>query len=106
MPFTLSSRIRRARIGPRRRSLLAGAAGAVLLVGCTDDTPDSSADQRSGETERARARVARDSSELAARYTAAIAAHPALADRLRPLRAAARRHAQAFGDAPPSGSTG
>ncbi|MFP3987569.1 hypothetical protein U9R90_08700 [Streptomyces sp. E11-3] len=109
MPFTLSSRIRRARSGPRRRSLLAGAAGAVLLAGCTDDTPGASADKRSGATERARARVARDSAELADRYTAVIAAHPALADRLRPLRAAARQHAKAFGGVPrstpaPSGS--
>ncbi len=34
------------------------------------------------------------------RYDAVIAAHPGLAERLRPLRAEAVRHAQAFGGGP------
>ena len=97
MPFTLPSRIPS---GPRRRILLAGAAGvgAALLAGCSDS--DSSAGTTSGSTsaaERARARAARDSEELAERYEAVLAVHPALAERLSPLRAEVVRHAEAFG---------
>ncbi|MEW1605660.1 hypothetical protein, partial [Streptomyces sp. NPDC093808] len=46
--------------------------------------------------ERTRARAARDSRALAARYDAVAAAHPELAERLRPLRADVVRHAEAF----------
>ncbi|WP_416520590.1 hypothetical protein [Streptomyces achromogenes] len=80
--------------GPRRRTLLASAAGAALLAGCSagadsgDDGPSAAA--------RARARAARDSRGLLARYDAVLAAHPALADRLRPLRAEVAAHAAAF----------
>ncbi|MFF8575984.1 hypothetical protein ACF07W_29645 [Streptomyces sp. NPDC015140] len=86
--------------GPRRRSLLvsaAGAAGAVLLVGCSGD-PDSGepAAERSA-ADAARARAGRDSEALAARYAAVIAAHPGLSERLRPLREEVLRHAKAFG---------
>ncbi|MFF9126245.1 hypothetical protein ACF09J_23560 [Streptomyces sp. NPDC014889] len=84
--------------GPRRRSLLASAAGAALLVGCSAGSDDSGG---AGETpspeERARARAARDSEELARRYDAVMAAYPALAERLRPLRAQVAAHAEAFG---------
>ncbi|MGX1907754.1 hypothetical protein ACWIID_02645 [Streptomyces phaeochromogenes] len=97
MPFTLPSRIPS---GPRRRSLLAGAAGvgAALLAGCSSS--DSSAGTTGGSTsaaERARARAALDSERLAERYEAVLAVHPALADRLSPLRAEVVRHAEAFG---------
>ncbi|MCX4905005.1 hypothetical protein [Streptomyces sp. NBC_00878] len=97
MPFTLPSRIPS---GPRRRSLLAGAAGAgtALLAGCSSS--DSSAETTKGSTsaaERARARAARDSERLAERYEAVLAAHPALAGRLSPLRAEVVRHVEAFG---------
>jgi hypothetical protein len=44
-----------------------------------------------------RARAARDSAALLARYDAALAAHPALAGRLGPLRAEVARHVGAFG---------
>ncbi|GAA2729859.1 hypothetical protein [Streptomyces nogalater] len=93
MPYPPPSRIPS---GPRRRTLLASAAGATLLAGCSagadsgDDGPSAGA--------RARARAARDSRGLLARYDAVLAAHPALADRLRPLRAQVAAHAAAFED--------
>ncbi|MHA5051744.1 hypothetical protein [Streptomyces sp. SD15] len=95
MPFTLPSRTP---TGPRRRSLLASAAGAVVLAGCS--APESSTDTTGGSpsaADRARARAARDSETLAARYAAVITAHPPLAERLSPLRAEVVRHAKAFG---------
>ncbi|MFD5077026.1 hypothetical protein [Streptomyces sp. NPDC058371] len=94
MPFTLPPRTPS---GPRRRSLLASAAGAVALAGCS--APDSATDTTGGSPsagDRARARAAGDSETLAARYAAVIAAHPSLAERLRPLRAEVVRHAEAF----------
>ncbi|MFI0808453.1 hypothetical protein [Streptomyces echinatus] len=84
----------RTRSGPRRRSLLASAAGAALLVGCSAG-PDSGDDGPSAAA-RARARAARDSHGLLQRYDAVLAAHPGLADRLRPLRAQVAAHAAAF----------
>jgi hypothetical protein len=86
--------------GPRRRSLLAGAAGAgaALLAGCS--AADSSSETTKGSpsaADRARARAARDSERLAERYEAVLAVHPALAGRLSPLRAEVVRHAKAFG---------
>ncbi|MFJ2768361.1 hypothetical protein [Streptomyces sp. NPDC087300] len=98
--------------GPRRRSLLTGAAGvagAVLLTGCSDS---ADTDERPSAARRLAARAAADSTELIERYDAVIAAHPSLAERLRPLRAEVRRHARAFTDghapasAPPAGSAG
>ncbi|MET8803913.1 hypothetical protein [Streptomyces sp. NPDC004546] len=87
----------RAPSGPRRRTLLVSAAGAALLAGCSAD-PDSGGTGGSSVTERARARAARDSRELLARYDAVLAAHPGLAERLGPLRAQVAAHADAFGD--------
>jgi len=86
--------------GPRRRSLLASAAGAALLAGCTGGPGSGEAGASPSAVERARARAARDSEELAARYAAVIAAHPGLAERLRPLREEVVRHAEAFGAVP------
>ncbi|CAL9602425.1 hypothetical protein [Streptomyces sp. enrichment culture] len=83
--------------GPRRRSLLASAAGAALLVGCTGGSGSGESGSGPSDAERARARAARDSEDLAARYAAVIAAHPVLAERLRPLREEVVRHAEAFG---------
>jgi len=90
----------RARSGPRRRSLLAAAPAALLAAGCSAGSGDSGAPAGSGPSaaDRARARAARDSRELAARYGAVVAAHPKLAGRLDPLRAEVVRHAEAFGD--------
>ncbi|WP_405589810.1 hypothetical protein [Streptomyces sp. NBC_01092] len=85
--------------GPRRRTLLASAAGAALLVGCTS-RPDDSDGGTSGSpslAERARARAARDSEGLVGQYDAVLAVHPVLTELLGPLRAQALRHAGAFG---------
>ncbi|GAB2972784.1 lipoprotein [Streptomyces pseudoechinosporeus] len=97
MSFTLPSR---SPSGPRRRSLLASAAGAgaALLTGCSaSDSSSETTQESSSAADRARARAARDSEGLAARYEAVLAAHPALAARLSPLRAEVVRHAEAFG---------
>ncbi|MFI2206903.1 hypothetical protein ACH47Z_40570 [Streptomyces sp. NPDC020192] len=83
--------------GPRRRTLLASAAGAALLAGCTA-APDSGDGGTSSVTARARARAAQDSRGLLARYDAVLAAHPGLAERLRPLRAQVAAHVRAFAD--------
>jgi hypothetical protein len=88
----------RARSGPRRRSLLAAAPAALLVTGCSAGSgdPGGPAAARPSAAERTRARAARDSRALAARYDAVAAAHPKLAERLRPLRADVVRHAEAF----------
>ncbi|TGA96324.1 hypothetical protein E4099_24210 [Streptomyces palmae] len=86
-----------------------GAAGAMaLLGGCADgtDRPDADRSARSPAAERLRARAERQSTELLARYDATLAAHPALADRLAPLRAETARHAQAFAGRPAGGTPG
>lgn len=85
--------------GPRRRTLLASAAGAALLVGCSSGSEDSDGGTSGSPslTERARARAARDSEGLVERYDAVLAAHPALAVLAGPLRAEAVRHVEAFG---------
>ncbi|WP_427919659.1 hypothetical protein [Streptomyces sp. cg40] len=89
--------------GPRRRSLLASAAGAALLVGCSTDGDDTENTAGSpSAAERARARAAADSETLVQHYDSVLAAHPTLAERLEPLRAEVVRHATAFGG---SGST-
>ncbi|MFI9617073.1 hypothetical protein ACIHCM_36365 [Streptomyces sp. NPDC052023] len=95
MPYSLPPRMPS---GPRRRTLLASAAGTALLTGCSGGTegPGTTGGSPSAAA-RARARAARDSDGLVARYDAVIAAHPGLAERLRPLRDAAVRHAEAFG---------
>ncbi|MFD7438954.1 hypothetical protein [Streptomyces sp. NPDC059861] len=95
MPFLLPPRMPS---GPRRRTLLASAAGVALLTGCSGgpDGSDTTGGSPSAAT-RARARAARDSDGLVTRYDAVIAAHPGLAKRLLPLRNAAVRHAEAFG---------
>ncbi|MEV0256328.1 hypothetical protein AB0H82_18945 [Streptomyces sp. NPDC050732] len=101
----------RSRPGPRRRSLLTGAAGvasAALLAGCSD-SGDSAADERTSAARRLRAAAAKDSGELLGRYDAVLAAHPSLAGRLAPLRAEVKQHADAFaaGRAPsPTASAG
>ncbi|WP_369172711.1 hypothetical protein AB5J49_34165 [Streptomyces sp. R28] len=88
--------------GPRRRTLLASAAGAALLAGCSSGSDDSDGGTSGSPSvaERARARAARDSAGLVERYDAVLAAHPALAELVGPLRAAAVRHVEAFGGGP------
>lgn len=102
MSWTLPSR-------PSRRSLLAGAAGAAgaaLLTGCSKGLATDAAltiplERRMRET------AVRDSTRLLERYDATAAAHPALAARLAPLRAAVAAHTVALSptrSAPPSPS--
>lgn len=95
MPFTLPSRTPS---GPRRRTLLASAAGAFALAGCSTSEPSTTETSGGGPSaaDRARARAARDSRALAERYAAVITVHPSLAERLRPLRAEVVRHTAAF----------
>ncbi|MBN0047875.1 hypothetical protein JS756_27940 [Streptomyces actuosus] len=102
MPFTPPPRIPS---GPRRRTLLASAAGTTLLVGCSATAEDTGGGRSSAPSlaQRVRARAARDSTDLARRYDAVLTAHPSLAPRLAPLRAETVRHAEAFG-ARPAGS--
>ncbi|MFH8287965.1 hypothetical protein [Streptomyces antibioticus] len=114
MPFPLPPR---APSGlPRRRTLLASAAGAALLAGCSSGPRDSGGSGNSGKeeesaggspsvTERARARAARESHALVERYDAVLAAHPALTERLAPLRAEVVRHVEAFGGTPTASPT-
>ncbi|MEW2297126.1 hypothetical protein ABZ719_31235 [Streptomyces sp. NPDC006743] len=87
--------------GPRRRSLLASAAGAALLAGasaCSAGSDGSgSASTRASLADRVRAQAARDSQDLVRRYDAVLAVHPSLAGRLSPLRAEVVRHVTAFG---------
>ena len=101
----------------RRRTLL-GLGGlslvgvaAVPLSGCTSGTNPSPTDtSTAGPTDPVdptadvdialREGVAREEGDLIARYEATITAHPALADRLRPLAAQHREHRAALrGDA-------
>ncbi|MBI0299065.1 hypothetical protein JBE04_32560 [Streptomyces sp. PRKS01-29] len=83
---------------PRRRSLLlgGGALGAVaLLSGCSDDS-GSRREAGGADVALLRARGARDSTALLARYDATVDAHPALAERLAPLREETARHVAVF----------
>ncbi|WP_404955915.1 hypothetical protein [Streptomyces sp. 147326] len=110
VPWTLPSR-------PSRRSLLAGAAGAAgaaLLTGCSDDRP-AGGEPGIPLERRMRETAVRDSTRLLERYDATAAAHPALAARLAPLRAAVAAHSAALALTPagspspsasPSGGTG
>ncbi|MEU2299294.1 hypothetical protein ACWD4Z_30930 [Streptomyces antibioticus] len=111
MPFPLPPR---APSGlPRRRTLLASAAGAALLAGCSSGPRDSGGSGKEEEsaggspsvTERARARAARESHALVGRYDAVLAAHPTLTERLTPLRAEVVRHVEAFGGTPTASPT-
>ncbi|MFJ7272138.1 hypothetical protein ACIQV3_36855 [Streptomyces sp. NPDC099050] len=98
---------------PSRRGLLAGAAGvagAALLSGCSDDRPPAAEPEVPLER-RMRETAVRESERLLERYDATAAAHPALAQRLAPLRASVAAHTAALADggspeapAPPSRS--
>ncbi|MFD7095148.1 hypothetical protein ACWGHU_27895 [Streptomyces xanthophaeus] len=95
MPWTLPPR-------PSRRSLLtgaAGAAGAALLTGCSDGEPPA-ADSSIPLERQMREAAVRDSERLLERYDATTAAHPALAQRLAPLRTAVAAHTAALASSP------
>ncbi|MET8753997.1 hypothetical protein ABZW32_28445 [Streptomyces sp. NPDC004667] len=92
MPWTLPPR-------PSRRSLLtgaAGAAGAALLAGCTGGGGPSGDGTGIPLERRMREGAVRDSARLLERYDATVAVHPALAERLAPLRAAVAAHSAAL----------
>ncbi len=83
----------------RRRSLLlgGGALGAVALLSGCSDGPESRREADGGaDVALLRARGARDSTALLARYDATVDAHPALAERLAPLREETARHVAVF----------
>ncbi|MEU3845072.1 hypothetical protein AB0E88_34200 [Streptomyces sp. NPDC028635] len=93
--------------GPRRRTLLvASATGALLVAGCSGGSEDAGGTSTPSPTERTRARAARDSAGLLARYDAVLAAHPPLAARIGPLRAEVARHVEAFGGTAHAGTEG
>ncbi|MFD4603748.1 hypothetical protein ACFWPQ_37690 [Streptomyces sp. NPDC058464] len=71
-------------------------ASATVLVGCSADPDSATSGGSPSVSERARARAARDSRGLLRQYDAVLAAHPRLAERLRPLRAEVAAHAAAF----------
>ncbi|MFG2619139.1 hypothetical protein ACGFXC_16160 [Streptomyces sp. NPDC048507] len=99
MPWTLPVR-------PSRRSLLAGAAGAAgaaLLTGCTGGGDSAGAGSGVPLERRMREDAVRDTARLLERYDATAAAHPALAERLAPLRAAVAAHSPALALAEPAG---
>ncbi|GGZ78664.1 hypothetical protein AB0P12_30280 [Streptomyces subrutilus] len=92
MPWTLAPR-------PSRRSLLAGAAGAALLTGCSGGASPGAGSAVPLER-RMRETAVRDSERLLERYDATAAAHPDLAQRLAPLRASVAAHAAALSPDP------
>lgn len=100
---------KRAAPGPRRRSLLIGAAGAVgsaaALAGCSSDAPAADR-KRARAASTLREQAARDSEVLLARYESTAAAHPDLAADLQPLRRHVAEHLKAFrGKSPKNAST-
>ncbi|NLU69698.1 hypothetical protein [Streptomyces sp. HNM0574] len=85
----------------RRRSLVTAAvlsaSGASLLVsGCSGDGEDQDAAEHTPEAERLRAAEAGRRRTLLERYDATVAAHAPLAARLKPLRTAVARQAEAL----------
>ncbi|MEV6105799.1 hypothetical protein AB0M28_13930 [Streptomyces sp. NPDC051940] len=94
-----------------RRRLLQGAAvgAAALVTGCQSaERGGSAARGPSGPSreERLRRQARTDAEELLRRYDATIAAHPALAARLTPLRAEAAAHVAALGERGKGGKGG
>lgn len=100
---------------PGRRTVLTGMLAAPLTgwlaTGCSRDGAapsghDGPAAPTTSPGAVLRARAAQDSRDLLARYDATIAAYPALASRLRPLRTEVVRHIAAFTVGPvPSGGS-
>ncbi len=92
----------------RRALLTAGvsAAATAVLTGCTSKAPGprrpSAAEQEAERVARAEAalrlRSVTASRSLLERYDATLAAHPALAPRLTPLRRSVAAHAKALGE--------
>lgn len=102
-------------LDPHRRTLLAaGATGAVvLLAGCSggDRAQQRAQAEEDKAVRRLRHRTARESAALLRHYDATAAAHPALDERLAPLRGSVAAHLSAVGGReqagePPSVPTG
>ncbi|WP_308294668.1 hypothetical protein [Streptomyces sp. JJ66] len=90
---------------PRRRGVLAAGALAVALAGCSGETERKRTERRDAERGRAlRREAAGQSAALLERYRATIAAHPALSERLAPMRGHVARHLDAFGGPRASGA--
>ncbi|WP_338673260.1 hypothetical protein V1460_09270 [Streptomyces sp. SCSIO 30461] len=90
----------------RRQALMAtGAATAAALTGCTSEAggarPHTAPDGVPAETVLRRRSAAR-SGALLGHYDTALTAHPELAARLAPLRAAVALHAEALAPTPPA----
>ncbi|MEU8776372.1 hypothetical protein [Streptomyces sp. NPDC048606] len=101
VPWTLPLR-------PSRRSLLVGAAGvagAALTTGCTGGGGASGTDSAVALERRMREGAVRDSERLLERYDTTLTAHPSLAERLAPLRAAVAAHASALAFPAPKSNT-
>ena len=82
---------------PSRRGVLRAAAGApiVLLVACSNDAESQPTDA----DDSVRSEVANNEQQLISRYDATIAAYPALASKLTPLRDQHAQHLSAMGTA-------
>lgn len=78
-----------------------------MLAGCSAGPDSAGSGGGTSVAARARARAARDSEGLLGQYDAVLAAHPGLAERLRPLRAQVAAHVAAFteGAAAPASAT-
>jgi len=85
---------------PSRRGVLRAAAGApiVLLVACSNDAESQPTDA----DDSVRSEVANNEQQLISRYDATIAAYPALASKLTPLRDQHAQHLSAMGTQPAS----
>jgi hypothetical protein len=100
--FTMSFTPPPAAAGPRRRTLFTGAAGALGVLGITTGCSDGAAadgtapDEDSPAARRIRTSAADLRRALLAEYDGTADAHPALGGRLKPLRAAVARQAEAL----------
>ncbi|MFI1963542.1 hypothetical protein ACH429_05280 [Streptomyces pathocidini] len=96
---------------PPRRKLLVGAvgvaAGTAATAGCSESAAERARQaEQSAEARKLRERSARDSRTLATRYEATAGVHPALTDRLEPLRTEVAAHADALAASSSPSSSG
>lgn len=88
-------------LSPRRRSLLI-TGSVALLAGCSgrEAEQERARAEQAQAADRLRRRAAGQSAALLGRYDATLTAHPALAERLTPLRANVAQHLKALGGKP------
>ncbi|MFD7918551.1 hypothetical protein ACFV3R_04920 [Streptomyces sp. NPDC059740] len=92
----------------RRTTLASGAAlgvAALLVTGCSD-TSARKARRQAATDSRLRTKAAQEGRALLTRYDATIAAHPALRERLTPLRVQVARHLAALSTSESSPAAG